>query len=77
MKRTWLSKKYPGGIGLGDVLYEYLKNREKRSDVMEYTDLKESTKRETELRFLLNSMYKLSYTPIFDWEKGAIYFEDE
>lgn len=64
MKRDWLQKQYPDGIGLGDLIREYIEymefNRQEGGPRMS-----ESIRRETELRSMLNYMYKMNATPVF------------
>lgn len=66
MRRDWLEKIYPNGVGLGDLIRDY-------HDILHYVDelptgsdaYVENCKRCDDLNALLNYMYKINYTPIF------------
>ena len=67
--RDWLKNKYPKGIGLGHLIYEYVRIIENGHGS------KEETLRAAELRAALDSLGNLPTTPVFSDEFGEMYFD--
>jgi len=61
MKREWLKQTYPQGIGLGDIIKEYVDHK------TNYTGLgdKENRLRIAELSLVLDYVFRFSATPTF------------
>lgn len=69
-RREWLKNKYPKGVGLGDIIREY----------MVYSDLSirfpthaDYSTRKSELSLLLNFIWEFKTTPTFSEEFGKFY----
>ncbi len=64
---AWLSRRYPEGIGLGDVIREYVGYM-----VNTVPGDEECNIRLSELTALMNFMHHMSVTPIFNTEHRKI-----
>lgn len=63
--RDWLRNKYPKGIGLGNLIYEYTYAVEQTNILYGTPSGREQLKRQSEIRLVLNYLYKLNSSPIF------------
>lgn len=68
-KRTWLKKKYPNGVGLGDLVFELAEVNKSGASTHD-----EIAQRKSELILALNCMKFYAQTPTFSYEYGEIYY---
>jgi hypothetical protein len=70
--RTWLKDRYPKGIGLGDLVFEYVTVFETPNKGIR-CDRAEAMQRATELKSILNYLNYTKCTPTFSDEFGTMY----
>ena len=70
--RDWLKKQYPQGVGLGDLVREYV---EIETNTYYRADEDEQKLRASEIIAFLNYLNKISTLPTFSDEFGKIYIE--
>jgi hypothetical protein len=74
--RTWLKDKYPEGIGLGDLVYEYVTVFENPNNGIR-CNRAEATQRAMELKSVLNYLNYTKCTPTFSEDLGTVYLNNK
>lgn len=69
-RREWLKNKYPKGVGLGDIIREYMEYHE---FIRQFPTHADANLRKSELSLLLNFIWEFKTTPTFSEEFGKFY----